>query len=219
LYEIANIYIPKELPLKELPNERKQFTLGMYGEGNFYDLKGIVEVFIEKIGLKKKISYNPNTDKPFLHPGRKAEMVYAGKVIGYLGEVHPEVTEKYEIGTRTYVAVLDMPEIIPYANFDVKYEGIARYPAISRDISMTMKKDILAGDVEEVIQEKGGRLLESYHLFDVYEGEQIEEGFKSMAYSIVFRDKDKTLKDEEVNTLMEKILKGLGKLGIELRQQ
>ncbi len=218
LYEIANIYIPKELPLKELPDERKQFTLGMYGEGDFYDLKGIVEVFLEKIGLKSRINYNPDTDKPFLHPGRKAEVIYDGKVIGYLGEVHPEVADKYEIGTRTYVAVLDIPEIIPYASFEVKYEGIARYPAITRDISMTMKKDILAGDVEEVIQEKGGRLLESYNLFDVYEGDQIEKGFKSMAYSIVFRDKDKTLKDEEVNTLMEKILKGLSKLGIELRQ-
>ena len=219
LYEIANIYIPKELPLTQLPDERKQFTLGMYGEGDFYNLKGIIEVFLGKIGLKNKISYSADTDKPFLHPGRKAEMIYDGKVVGYLGEVHPEVTDKYEIGTRTYVAVLDIPEIIPYATFDIIYEGIAKYPAISRDISMVMKKDILAGDVEEVIHKKGGRLLESFNLFDVYEGEQIEKGFKSMAYSIVFRDKDKTLNDEEVNIVMDKILKGLNKLGIELRHQ
>lgn len=219
LYEIANIYMPKELPLTQLPDERKQFTLGMYGEGDFYNLKGIVEVFLEKIGVKNKLIFNPNTDKPFLHPGRKAEIILDGKVIGYLGEVHPEVADKYEIGTRTYLAVLDMPEIIPYATFDIKYEGIAKYPAISRDISMVMKKDILAGDIEEVIHKKGGSLLESYNLFDIYEGEQIEEGYKSMAYSIVFRDKERTLIDEEVNAVMNKILKELNKLGIELRQQ
>ena len=125
---------------------------------------------------------------------------------------------KYELGSRTYIAVIDMPEIIPYATFDVKYEGIAKYPAITRDISMVMKKDILAGDVEEVIRSKGGRLLERYHLFDVYEGAQIEKGYKSMAYSITFRDKEGTLKDDDINPLMSKILDGLSELGIELRQ-
>ncbi len=218
LYELANIYIPKELPLTELPDERKQFTLGMYGQGDFYDLKGIIEVFLEKIGLKERVEYSSETNKPFLHPGRKADVIYDGKVIGYLGEVHPEVADKYEIGTRPYIGVLDMPEIIPYATFDTKYEGIAKYPAITRDISMVMKKDILAGDVEEVIRSKGGRLLESYHLFDIYEGAQIEKGYKSMAYSISFRDKEGTLKDEDINPLMDKILEELKKIGIELRQ-
>lgn len=218
LYEIANVYIPKELPLTQLPDERKQFTLGMYGEGDFYDLKGVIEVFLEKIGLKMRPEFNPNTDKPFLHPGRKAEVLYDGKVIGYLGEIHPEVADSYEIGTRAYVAVLDMPEIIPYATFDIKYEGIAKYPAITRDISMVMKKNILAGHVEEIIRSKGGSLLESYNLFDIYEGEQIEKGHKSMAYSIVFRDKNGTLKDEDINPLMDKILDGLHELGIELRK-
>ena len=218
LYEIANIYIPKELPLTELPNERKQFTLGMYGKGDFYDLKGIIEVFLEKIGLKERVTYNPTTDKPFLHPGRKADVIYDGKVIGYLGEVHPEVADKYDLGTRTYIGVLDLAEIIPYATFDIKYEGIAKYPAITRDISLVMKKDILAGEVEEVIRRRGGRLLESYHLFDIYEGEQIEKGYKSLAYSITFRDKEGTLKDDDINPIMDKILEELGKLGIELRQ-
>ncbi len=218
LYELANIYIPKELPLTELPDERKQFSLGMYGEGDFYDLKGIVEVFLERIGLKLLPEFNPNTDKPFLHPGRKAEVIYDGKIIGYLGEVHPGVADKYEIETRVYLAVLDLAEIIPYATFDIKYQGIAKYPAITRDISMVMKKDILAADIEAVIRNKGGRLLESYHLFDIYEGEQIEAGYKSMAYSIVFRDKEGTLKDEDINPVMKKILKGLAELGVELRK-
>ncbi|NLJ91187.1 MAG: phenylalanine--tRNA ligase subunit beta, partial [Clostridiales bacterium] len=165
-----------------------------------------------------RVTYNPTTDKPFLHPGRKADVIYDGKVIGYLGEVHPEVADKYDLGTRTYIGVLDLAEIIPYATFDIKYEGIAKYPAITRDISLVMKKDILAGEVEEVIRRRGGRLLESYHLFDIYEGEQIEKGYKSLAYSITFRDKEGTLKDDNINPIMDKILEELGKLGIELRQ-
>lgn len=218
LYELANIYIPKELPVTELPDERKQFTFGMYGEGDFYELKGIIEVFLEKIGLKHRPEFNPKTNKPFLHPGRKADVIYDGKEVGYLGEVHPDVADNYEIETRVYVAVLDLAEIIPYATFDIKYEGIAKYPAITRDISMVMKKDILAADIEAVIRDKGGRLLESYHLFDIYEGEQIEVGYKSMAYSIVFRDKEGTLKDEDINPVMKKILNGLAQLGVELRK-
>lgn len=218
LYELANIYLPKSLPLTELPEERMQLTLGMYGEGDFFDLKGVIEVFLEKIGLKDLIIYNPNTDKPFLHPGRKAEIIYQEKVIGYLGEVHPEVLDNYEIGTRAYIAILDMPEIIKKASFDVKYEGIARYPAITRDLSMVMKKEILAGDIETIIRNKGGKLLESYHLFDIYEGEQIKEGYKSMAYSITFRDKERTLQDKDVTLVMEKILKELSDIGVELRQ-
>lgn len=218
LYELANIYLPKALPLTELPDERTQFTLGFYGEGDFYDLKGIVEEFLEKVGLRGILTYDPKAGKPFLHPGRQAEIYYEGTAIGYLGEVHPEVLDNYNIGEKAYVAVLDMPQIVEKANFDTKYTGIAKYPAVTRDISMVMKKEILAGQVEEVIRKNGGRYLEHYELFDIYEGAQIKAGYKSMAYSISFRAKDKTLEDKEVSGAMEKILKGLGTLGIELRQ-
>jgi phenylalanyl-tRNA synthetase beta chain len=218
LYELGNIYLPKALPITELPEERMQFTLGMYGEGDFFDLKGVVEEFLEKIGMKKLVSYDPKAGKPFLHPGRQANIIYDNVVIGYLGEVHPEVLDNYDIGDKAYVAVLDMPEIVSRATFDVKYEGIAKYPAISRDISMLMSKEILAGEVEAVIRKNGGAILESYRLFDVYEGAQIKEGYKSMAYSISFRAKDRTLEDKDVTDVMKKILEGLGKLGIELRQ-
>lgn len=218
LYELGNIYLPKALPLTELPNERVQFTLGMYGEGDFYDLKGVVEAFLEKAGLKKLVTYDPKSGKPYLHPGRQANIIYDNVVIGYLGEVHPEVLDNYDIGEKAYVAVLDMPEIVSRATFDVKYEGIAKYPQVTRDISMVMKKDILAGDVEAVIRKNGGALLESYHLFDIYEGSQIKEGHKSMAYSISFRAKDRTLEEKDVTEVMTKILNGLNGLGIELRQ-
>jgi len=218
LYELGNIYLPKALPITELPDERMQFTLGMYGEGDFFDIKGVIEEYLEKIGMKKLVSYDPKSAKPFLHPGRQASIIYDGIIIGYLGEVHPEVLDNYDIGEKAYVAVLDMPEIVSRATFDVKYEGIAKYPAITRDISMLMKKDILAGDVEAVIRKNGGAILESYHLFDIYEGAQIKPGYKSMAYSISFRTKDRTLEDKDVTEVMTKILNGLSKIGIELRQ-
>lgn len=218
LYELANIYLPKALPVTELPDERMQFTLGMYGAGDFFDLKGVVEEFLEKVGMKNLVTYDPKAGKTFLHPGRQANIIYDGTVIGYLGEIHPDVLDNYDIGDKAYVAVLDMPEIVSRATFDVKYRGIAKYPAVTRDISMLMEKEILAGDVEAVIRKNSGHLLESYHLFDIYEGTQIKEGYKSMAYSISFRAKDRTLEDKDVSEVMDKILNGLRKLGIELRQ-
>ncbi len=218
LYELGNIYLPKTLPLTELPEERMQFTLGMYGEGDFFNMKGVVEEFFEKVGMQGKETYDPNSGKPYLHPGRQANIIYGGAVMGYLGEVHPDIADAYEIGTKAYIAVLDMPEIVERASFDRKYTGIARFPAVTRDISMVMPKEVLAGQVEEVIEKKGGAYLESYALFDLYEGAQIKEGCKSMAYSIVFRAKDKTLEDAEVSEAMGRILKALEGMGIELRK-
>ncbi len=217
LYELANIYLPKSLPLTELPDERMQMTLGMYGEGDFFTMKGVVEELFDKLGMCKKVHYNPDCGHPYLHPGRKAEIVYEGVTLGYMGEIHPEVAENYKIGDRAYVAVLDMPGVIPFADFNRKYTGIAKYPAVTRDISMVVPKHILVGQIEDVIAQRGGKILESYKLFDIYEGAQILAGHKSVAYSIVFRAKDRTLTDEEVGAAMKKILNGLEGLGIQLR--
>lgn len=218
LYELGNVYLPKQLPLTELPEERMQFTLGMYGDGDFFTMKGAVEEFFEGIGMTEKTTYTPDSGKPFLHPGRQAYIHYSDKIVGYLGEVHPEVLDNYDIGTKAYVAVLDMPEIVPLATFERKFEGIAKYPAVSRDISMVVPKTVLVGKIEEMIEQRGGKILESYHLFDIYEGSQIKEGFKSVAYSITFRAKDRTLEENDVAGAMKKILNGLESLGIELRQ-
>ena len=217
LYELGNIYIPKNLPLTELPDERMQFTLGMYGEGDFFTMKGVIEEFFDSIGLCKKITYDPNAGKNFLHPGRQAKVVYEGCILGYLGEVHPEVCDNYDMKAKAYVAVLDMPTIIPYATFDRKYEGIAKYPAVMRDISMVVPKEIMVGQIEDVIAQRGGKILEEYQLFDIYEGDQIKEGFKSVAYSITFRAKDRTLEESDITAAMKKILNGLEGMGIELR--
>ena len=215
LYELAKVYVPVEG--EDLPDERVQFTLGFYGDGDFFTMKGVVEEFLEKIGMGARPEYDPEAGKTFLHPGRQAEILYKDTVIGYLGEVHPDVADTYGLGDRTYVAVLDLPEILPFASFDRKYEGIAKFPAVTRDISMVMPKTVLVGEVEKIIEKRGGKLLEKYNLFDIYEGAQIKEGFKSVAYTISFRAKDRTLEDKDIQPIMEKILEDLSGMGIELR--
>ena len=218
LYELGNIYLPKQIPVTELPEERMQLTLGMYGDGDFFTMKGVVEEILDNTELNLKPEYDPNAGLPFLHPGRQANIVYDGTVIGYLGEVHPTVAANYSIKERVYVAVLDMNEITARASFDKKYEGIAKYPAVSRDLSMVVPKSILAGDIEKVFDQRGGHILESYKLFDVYEGAQIKHGYKSLAYTLSFRAKDRTLEEADITKVMTKIMNGLADLGIDLRQ-
>ena len=218
LYELGNIYLPKQIPVTELPEERMQLTLGMYGDGDFFTMKGVVEEILDNTELNLKPEYDPNAGLPFFHPGRQANIVYDGTVIGYLGEVHPTVAANYSIKERVYVAVLDMNEITARASFDKKYEGIAKYPAVSRDLSMVVPKSILAGDIEKVFDQRGGHILESYKLFDVYEGAQIKHGYKSLAYTLSFRAKDRTLEEADITKVMTKIMNGLADLGIDLRQ-
>jgi phenylalanyl-tRNA synthetase beta chain len=217
LYEMGNIYLADKLPLESLPDERMQFTLGAYGDIDFFGMKGVVEEFFEAIGISGKIEYDPKAGKNFLHPGRQALISYNGSVLGYLGEVHPAVADNYDLGTKTYIAVIDMPNVLPFASFDRKYVGLAKYPAVSRDISMVVPKEIMVGQIEAMITQRGGKILESLSLFDIYEGSQIKEGYKSVAYNITFRAKDRTLNEDDINGAMKKILNGLESLGIELR--
>lgn len=217
LYEISNIYLAKKLPLEDYPEEKKQFCLGMYGEGDFFVLKGVIEEFLYKVGMKKLPSYNADAGKTFLHPGRQALIIYEDTVVGYFGEVHPLVQEAYGIAERTYVANIDLSVICKKANFTVKYEGIAKFPSVVRDISLVMDKSLTAGEIEKIIRSESGAILESLELFDIYEGERIGADKKSMAYSITFRNKEKTLEESEISAVMEKILKGLQAIGAVLR--
>ncbi len=218
LYEMANIYLPKALPLSELPDERRQFVLGAYGDVDFYTMKGVAEAFFEKAGMDRKVRYDPASGLSFLHPGRQANILYENVTIGYLGELHPDVADNYKIGEKVYVAVLDMPAILPFTTFDRKYAGVARYPAVTRDISMVVPREILAGQIEDMIRQRGGKILEDCSLFDLYEGAQILPGYRSMAYSVTFRAADHTLGEKEVSDVMKKILHGLGSMGIRLRE-
>ena len=218
LFELANIYLARtELPITDYPDERMQFTLGAYGDTDFYDMKGVVEEFIYKAGMKDRIKYQVSA-RPYLHPGRQADILYDNTVIGYLGQVHPLTAKAYDMAkTEVYIAVLDMPEIVSRASFEPRYMGLAKYPSVSRDLSMVVPKKVQAQDIDDIIVQRGGKILESFRLFDIYEGEQIGEDCKSMAYTVVFRDKNKTLSDDDIAAAMKKILNGLQGLGIELR--
>lgn len=222
LYELGNIYLPKALPLTdELPEERMEFTLGMYGDGDFFTMKGVVEDFLEKADVTKEILFSPmmtDRNRPYLHPGRKADIWCDGKRIGFLGELHPLVQETYGIRDRVILAVLDLPEVLLHQDTTgKKYEKISNFPQVTRDISLVAPKSILVGDIERAIRESAGKHLESVALFDLYEGDQIEENHKSVAFTITFRGKDRTLSDEEISAAMESVMKRLKEMGLSLR--
>ena len=217
LFEAANIYIPKALPLTELPDERMQITFGMYGCGDFFNMKGVLEDVFTRCGVKSRRIYDPSEKKPFFHPGRQADVFVGDQKVAYLGEVHPLVAQDYGIKTRAYIAVIDLPALMPFVTFDKKYAGLAKFPAVNRDLSMVVPKEVSAGQIETVFLQRGGKILESIELFDIYEGEQIEAGFKSMAYKLVFRAPDRTLEENDITAALKKIMNGLEGLGIELR--
>ncbi len=217
LYELGNIYIPKSLPLSELPEERMMLTLGMYGDGDFFSMKGVVEEIFDMLGMNEIREYTAEDKKPFLHPGRQADILYKNVKIGYIGEVHPTAAANYGIGGRCYLAAIDMSELTGFATFDRIYKGIAKFPAVNRDISLVVPVDVQAAQIEKMIRQRGGKILESVNLFDLYEGSQIEKGYKSMAYTIVFRSDEKTLAEQDITAAMKKILNGLERMNIRLR--
>ena len=217
LYEFGNIYIPKALPLTELPEERMQLTLGMYGDGDFFTLKGVLEDVFKDLGLGGTSEYVPTKEHSFMHPGRQADVLVGGTKAAYIGQMHPQAVENYGMKGEVYVAVIDMPILTEQATFDRKYTGVAKFPAMKRDLSMVMKKEIFVGQIEKIFRDKGGTLLEGFELFDVYEGDQIQKGCKSVAYSLTFRAQDRTLEEAEINKIVDKILEELKTLGIELR--
>ncbi len=218
LYEIGKTYMPKALPLKEYPVEAEVLTIGAYGDIDFFDIKGIIETLFMRLGITEGYAYMPDLDLPFLHPGRRGKIVYNDMELGYIGEIHPETVENYNLGERNYVGVLYMDKLIACANLVHTYEPIAKYPAVHRDLALVVKEDILVGQIEFFIRQRGGKILEGYQLFDVYKGEQIEVGYKSVAYALTFRAKDHTLSEKEVTKAMDKILKGLEfELGIQRR--
>ena len=218
LYELGNVYMAKELPLTELPDERMKLTIGMYGEGDFFDLKGVCELIFDKAGIGVKREYRAEKNIPYFHPGRCAVVMCGDECIAEIGEIHPDVARNYGLGDRVYAAVIDLPSIQPLANVERKYRGVPKYPAVNRDISMIVPSDVTNGMIEHMIEQRGGKILEDCSLFDIYEGAPILPGFKSMAYSLRFRSAEKTLEDAEIQSAMKKILNGLEALGAELRK-
>lgn len=220
LFDMATVYLPKSVPVTQLPEERNQLVIGIYGKYDFYDLKGIVEAMFETVGIKDIAEFSPETEIPYMHPGRTANIIINDDNIGYIGELHPDVCENYSIGTKVYIAVIDMPKLIEYSNLERQYKPLPKFPSISRDIAMLIKEDVPVSNIKAIIKQRGGKFIEEINLFDVYTGKQIQQGYKSVAYSIIYRASDHTLTDEEVNSSMKKILKGLEtELGAQLRDK
>ncbi|MBZ4645536.1 MAG: phenylalanyl-tRNA synthetase, beta subunit [Clostridia bacterium] len=208
LFELGSIYIPKALPVQELPEEKLVVTLGMYGESDFYLLKGVVEELLYILGIQE-YEIIPEKNNPSFHPGRTAKVYINQKELGIMGEVHPDVLENYELAVRSYVAMLDFNTLLENANMVAQYKPLPKYPAVTRDIAMLVKDEIMVKQIEDIIKQCSGKLLEDVKLFDVYKGKQIPEGMKSVAYSITFRASDRTLTDEDINKVFNKIINGL----------
>ncbi|MCI8979572.1 MAG: phenylalanine--tRNA ligase subunit beta [Clostridia bacterium] len=216
LFEIGKIFTPTEEG--KLPDEPLKITIGIYGDkADFYDIKGICEEMFRSLNVQN-VKYEAVTDNPTFHPGRCAKISAGGKTLGIIGEIHPAVGRKYGIETPVYIGELDFENVFLNIGTDVKFKELPKYPAVTRDIAMLVDKTVPVADIEEVVKKASGKLLESINLFDVYEGEQIPEGKKSVAYSAVYRALDRSLTGDEVQKVFDKVLKNLeNQLGAQLR--
>jgi len=216
LYEIAPRFIPREIPLKQLPDEKLTISLGIYGDEDFYSLKGRVEVLLDELKIRD-YSFR-RAQHPSYHPGRTAEVVIGEEVAGIIGEAHPDVAKAYQIDTRVYMGEIDFSLLMEASQSEIKYSPLPKYPAITRDIAVLVDKETEVGRIAEAIEETGGELVEKLELFDVYTGKQIPDGKKSVAYSITLRSKERTLVDEDANRIVKDILDSLMDLfGAKLR--
>lgn len=214
-FELGNIYLPLEESL--LPRENKRLVIAAYGEEDFFTLKGLLNSLFNQLKLNS-IKYSSKDLPNYYHPGRSALVEVKGENIGSFGEVHPDVLENLDIEARVYVADLDIDKIYQLVDTTVAYKSLPKYPSMTRDIAVVVKEDVEVAQIEEVIKEFGSSLLEDISLFDVYKGKQIEEGYKSVAYNIVYRAKDRTLTDEEILKVQQKIIDNLEtKIGAKLR--
>ena len=220
LFELSYVYHPIEG--EQLPEEKEMLTLGMYGENTgFFDLKGVLEELMTAMGIKN-FEFKPEKNEPSFHPGRTAGLYIKSKDgavrVAVIGEIHPEVAENTECPEKTYVAIADAGLLIEASSMSRKYEQLPRFPALTRDMAIVVKDDLYVADLINIIRRTGGEFLEDVKLFDVYKGSQVPDGMKSTAFALSFRAVDRTLKDEEVNTAMERILKNLEKdFGAQLR--
>lgn len=218
IFEIGTVYLP-EKPVKDgyLPEEKQTVALGMYGDDvDFFSLKGIVEGLLQNLGIDK-FTFETETENPSYHPGRCASVNLGGDFIGCIGQVHPDVLDDFKIDGEVYAAELDLNTILKHATFDRQYKELPKFPASSRDIAVVCDKTLSVREIEKIITKNRTDFLESFKLFDVYEGKQLGEGKKSVAYSIIFRAADRTLTDAEINSVMDKIIADLKNINAELR--
>lgn len=217
LFEIGKVYIPSEDPT-ELPTEKNILTVGIYGDVDYLNLKGIVENLIDGLGVKG-VKFLRESENPSFHPGKTAKLIVGRKTdAGVFGEIHPDVNENFGIEVPCFVAEINLDAIYDNAELERKYKVLPKFPAVTRDIALLVEEEILVQDIEDTIRRAGGNIVEKVELFDIYRGEQVEDGKKSIAYAIVYRNESKTLTDKEVNKVHDKILRALEhKLGAILR--
>ena len=212
IFEQATVFLPKldekgNVKTDELPLEKDILTMSLYGNGNFFTLKGCVNAILDDCGIKG-YDYIPSSENPSYHPGRYAEIQASdGKVIGHIGQIHPEVSKKYGADTEIYMAELDCDILFELQDTEHSYHPLPRYPAVTRDLAVICDKGVYASHLEKSIKKGGGKNLELIEVFDVYEGAQVGAGKKSMAFALSFRSYEHTLTDDEINGAMEKILK------------
>ena len=215
IYEFANVYVPVDG--EKLPDEHKNIAIGMYGDCDFYTLKGIIEHLVDAFNIKG-CEYIADKENTTFHPGRCARLAVDGKVIGTFGEIHPTVSKNFGMSQRVYAAELDFNTLCELHNEEKKYTRLPKYPAVSRDMAMLVDDEVTVGSIEKIITQCSGKILESVKLFDVYKGAQIPDGKKSVAYSISYRAADRTLVDDEINAVFAKTVKRLeSELGAQLR--
>ncbi len=220
LFEIAKIYQDNvgAIEKEELPEERKIITLAITGgESDFYSLKGIVENILEEANIAR---YDVVTDseESSYHQGRTAKINIGKDTIAILGQIHPSVQENYSVGQAVYIAEIDFEKIVKYSKKEKKYTPIPKYPAVERDIAVTVSEEIEVAQIEKILRAKGKKLLESWKVFDIYRSDKLGLNKKSIAIALIFRDKTKTLTDDEINQVMEQIVEELSKIGAELRK-
>lgn len=221
LFEIGKEYLPTTPD--QLPLEPARLTIGMYG-GNvdFYDLKGVIEALMVQLKISGCRYERCGEDCPFdeksaFHPGRSAVLYVGDTPLGIFGELHPNVQNNYGIGVKTYAAKLNIPEMLEHAATEISYQPLPKYPATTRDLSLVCDDGIPVAQLEQAIRKAVGNILEKVTLFDVYKGQQIAQGKKSVSYSISMRSHDGTLTDEQADGAMKRVLKALKAMGAELR--
>ena len=221
LFDISRNYknVNGEVEKGEVPLQENILTIGMYGNDvDFYTLKGLIENVLETSNINR-FDIEKESNNGSYHPGRCANIKVGIDVIATIGEVHPEVLNNYDIEKRVYVAEVNITKLTKYSKSNKKYVEVPKFPAVERDIAIIVDEKVEVGQIEKIITKKSKKWLEEAKLFDIYRNEKIGENKKSVAYSLIFRDKNKTLSDQEINTTMESIIKELEKtLGAELRK-
>lgn len=215
LFELSKVFVPAD-KAGELPTEKAALCVAAYGEGiDFYTVKNIVTWLLAKFGVKASIAAGGDD---YYHPGRKAVMAAGGTRLAALGEIHPDVAEAFDIKDRVYVAEVDLDALRPLEKDFYGIKPLPKFPAVSRDIAVVVDEAVGAGAMMDAICAAAGKLLEDARLFDIYRGEKLGASRKSVAYAITLRAPDRTLTDDEINAVMDKVLKALEKeFGAELR--